>query len=748
VAATFTDRLAGSRKRLVLWLTISGIEPVFAERDLDVDDILGEARTVHALIPSRGIEVGESTLDLERMREIGGSLRFRLRQKFGTSTLTDLLQTLRRPRTFITSDVTTSGTTFSLSSASAFTAPGTFYVGNETVTFTGKSSNDLTSCTRGKYGSRAQAHVSDGSTGGASVFDVPPGWLGRRVKLYGSFMQDDGTTTSDLTQLLGTFSIEESPTFIDSMTVEVHCAPCIDEYLGRPLYVGYDEVRAGEASVADDGENVLVAVDDARRFEPGASFVTYALLKRDDGMAYIGRIVDADALLSTITVKPGAGFYDPLILGAFGGDITPNLGVMASARHIAIIGGTTGMSIVRLLVSRYGDTAGGTYDVIPGVSRSNIYDADAKFGANIAEDDIDPEAIYSIGGPPWAYVLDQTVTVGDVLREWCLVMGVYAVVDEDGKLTVKQSSETADASALTITSAMLAASAPPRAYVDESAIKPVIEFAANYSPSSQELQYVATHSDAEMQARYPARTDIARYEFKGISVDLPELDPSAQRYVGLNRMSRVQLDEIARRLQKADGRGRLLVEIRMSMRGLALHLGDVVTPSFEAPNYKGGSISGTAARVIGKRPRFDDGTVDVRLQILDRLFLIAPSAVVTAVSTTSIANDTVTLSTTDPTANNTSPANNFAVGMVIRLWDVSAGTSQTLTIASIPSVSSLRFTAGVSGTVETGVDFLTWSTKGVNSSLTSVAGNDEADLMMFETEPVSDPDGDGVRRWR
>ena len=43
--STWALRLASDRKRLVLWFTIQGIEPVFLERDIDASTILGATRT-------------------------------------------------------------------------------------------------------------------------------------------------------------------------------------------------------------------------------------------------------------------------------------------------------------------------------------------------------------------------------------------------------------------------------------------------------------------------------------------------------------------------------------------------------------------------------------------------------------------------------------------------------------------------------------------------------------------------------
>jgi hypothetical protein len=55
--------------------------------------------------------------------------------------------------------ITDSDTTITLDDASSFTTTGTIKIGSEIITYTGKSSNDLTGCTRGTNGTTAAAHV-------------------------------------------------------------------------------------------------------------------------------------------------------------------------------------------------------------------------------------------------------------------------------------------------------------------------------------------------------------------------------------------------------------------------------------------------------------------------------------------------------------------------------------------------------------------------------------------------------------
>jgi hypothetical protein len=61
--------------------------------------------------------------------------------------------------TTLNGDITDSATTITLTDASSFSTSGSIRIENEIITYTGKSSNDLTGCTRGTNGTTAAAHA-------------------------------------------------------------------------------------------------------------------------------------------------------------------------------------------------------------------------------------------------------------------------------------------------------------------------------------------------------------------------------------------------------------------------------------------------------------------------------------------------------------------------------------------------------------------------------------------------------------
>jgi hypothetical protein len=163
-------------------------------------------------------------------------------------------------------------------------------------------------------------------------------------------------------------------------------------------------------------------------------------------------------------------------------------------------------------------------------------------------------------------------------------------------------------------------------------------------------------------------------------------------------------------VQRGDGGlARRLIRLSLTLRHLDLRIGDAVTltgmpEAFSTmPDMQGGTLEGARARVVARRPRYDDGRVDVQLVILDPLVVVCPACVID-----SIAGTTLTLSTTDPASTST-PANDFIVGVGVRIFDRSANTSHTTSVSSIPATNQLVIGSAPGFTIENGVDYVVLS---------------------------------------
>lgn len=766
--STFAARLTGGRKRLMLWATIQGVERVFKEGPAAVSLlVLGETRAESACIPTGGIDQGEARIDYEQLAQVGGGLKLRLHQARGTTFLEDIFQTQRRRATFLmTTEISKTAVTWTVGDTAGFGAVdslATIHMGAETIRARVASATTFTDAVRAKYGSRAQVHEG-GGTNGTALFTVPPALLGRRVTLYGSFLKGDGTTTAALTRLLGTFTIDKNPAWVDDRTVEIECGPAIDELMNRHCYVGVKESTAGVFYLASDtAVSHTLEVADGLQFEESASgYVSYVLVQTSRWKRIIGRLVSNDLLTvpNTLTMRivPGLmrkSYFAPGddLSGVIGAGVSvagARAGVnCASAKHFAILHGTLSAPLLQVLTSFGGDKDNGTRDVLPGRERGEFNKDDWRMGAGIDQADIDVNAFQSFTTQNWAYILDATTPVRDLLKDWCLLADRFVFGTAAGLLSTRSLSETRGTAALSIGASTRAPNTPVRTYVDESSIFPLLIVKANYSILDGEFKYTETHVDHEMVKRYSQHDEARTIELKGLGVDVqaPPTSPLSQHFIHPNPISQDGVRQIGRRIQQAYGRGRLICEVPCSLRALACELGDIVDIAFDAPDYQGGSIRGRVGRVVGRRPQYDEGRCDLTLHVLEDSFVFAPSPIVTGVSTGTITNDTVTLSTVHEVNDDSSPSDNFAVGMTVRLWSVSAGTSQELVVAAIPSASSLRFTAGVVGAVEANRDWLTWSTLGSNVGITSASGYAESDLAYLMADSGVPITG-AVRRWR
>lgn len=751
---TFAAMLAGRRKRISYWFTIEGIETIFKEEDtIDGTGILGgPTRAELVCIERESIKESAAYLDRSIFGVRGGAFSVSLVERYGSTALRDLIQPRQRPTCYLTtSNLSTSATTLGVNDSSLLSASsGTIYLGRETITYASRpTGTSIAGCTRAMYGSTAQKQK--GSTNyGPSIYEVPPSWRGRRLTLYGTFLDENGVSTASNTSILGVFVLDATPSFSEGKW-SISCSSLADEFASKKLYVGVADVkghtvRAGDNTADDD---YRIYVDDAAKFKPADSgFPSYAMVKMAGGLMFFGKIDEYD------NGTPGSEFIDVILDWTIrltnrverinSKLITNNDEGAESVRHVCTVGGSSPDPLMWLLVSVAGDGTYGGYDVLPGVERGNFQTYTWRMGAGIAAADIDVDS-FDITSGLWWYILDDAVTVGDVLKDWCLSAEAFWYVSRTGKLTAARMADVLGAGATTIDSSALDESRPVTVEYLEDEIKPMIRIECNYSPIGKRYLVKDTTSDGEMSQRYPNNDETYVIQSKSIGIDV-QVHEYPLEFCRPVTMSRVELESKVRRMQKADGRGRLVVKCRTRFSLLSSYIGNLVELDLDVPDLEGGTLQGRTGRIMSRMPDYQAGTVDLEIEVMDTVFVFAPSATVTAVSTTSIANDTVTLSTTEPDVASTSPTQGFYVGQILRLWDVSAGSSQLLTIAALPTASSIRFTAGVTGAVETGVDWLTWGTLGTSTAGAPASGYEEAQLAFFMG--TGGPAAGEVRRWR
>ncbi len=752
---TFETRLAGSRKHISLWLTIQGVEEIFKETSgVGASTYLGESRT--EITGLFDVEEGMQEIDYTSRSVKGGGLTFKIpRQRDGS--IDYLFNARARQHSYIAAPMTKTQTSMTVLDNTLFSSGGgTIFIGGETITYTGVSGADtLTGLTRGKYASLAQKHkqtTESPNSWGAGVYLSPPTFFGRRVTLYASFLNDQGEDVA--TQIMGTFSIEQSPEF-DSLAWSFSCAPLVDEIADRLCYKGLKDTKiASWEGGASDGYIDVVFSDDVA-FAAVTPFVSSVLVKGDssgvDAPAFYVVIDEAgttktvvdDQIFSYLPATPAGTRY------------------LNEARHVCALTGNGRASILSAVCSVLGDNANGDYDILPGYESDDIFVDSWNFGAAVPEAYVDiasfesPE-LFSRG---WVYLLAKQVSLADLLSSFCWVHDLFWYTTREGKLSVKRISDTFVKSTSIvddISSVNIIAGSPSVSF-DDSRLFPTAKISVNYDPDVDKFAASVNVRDQELSSRYQNRTSPLSMDVFGVYVDTSQSTaPSGRRLIVPGMMQLPEFETTVRRwmLGGTGGRGDTVVNVSCTLDMMNLSVGDIVNIDIsEMPNLEGSSfygfspINGTA-EVISRRPRWKSGTVDLSVRMRNRVFAIAPFFQAETRTTTNVANDTLNSSVTSPGEGGSS---NFFVGQQVAIWQgmsFSYTAPQILTITAIPSSSSIVFSAAVTP-FTAGETWVTWDNVGSAEGTTTASGVEEDDLAFNVTGPQPGTIAEGeVRRWQ
>jgi hypothetical protein len=741
---TFADRIASKRKKLSLVIKIQGIETILQETDsFDYSDYVGSARDTYACIVAGSVEEGEQFIDLDKRAVLGGSLTFKLKEKHGQTVLADMLTPRKRRETYVSTTALAADSTITIANGTGLPSAGTVYIGAETVTYTSITgfSTILNGCTRGAFDTRAVDHLAsaDSIMSCEDVYTSPPFWRGRRVYLVGVFLNEDGTPSGASSfQDLGTYTIEESPRLSEGGTWEFNCAPLADEIAARQCYVGFKEAKCSRVSDNGDG-TLLLEVDDATAFtSPGS--IQQVMVRFENGSCSIASIIDADTTsgASTVTVVDTPGYFargNALLFNAY-----------TSLAETGKEGGTCSLiyawsyspssdNLMYILQSDMGDTANGAYDLLQGHVQTDALDYRGRMGAAIHEDDINVASFAGVDEAyTWSYILDRAATAGEVLSDYCLAYNAFWLI-RDGQLTVKKLGTVAGSSAFTFDESNYVAGSLSIEY-DETGAKASATVKTNYDPVTQDLTLTMNVLDTKLLQKFPQQMDKVEFDVYGVSVSLNGTTAPNQvsRFVRPSEVQLTEFEDLVHRWQKTDARGRCVVSLVADTSAFTVGIGDLVDIDLPSlPDLEGSTLQASAYpfRVISRRPDYANGTVALSMMMLEKMYLVAPSATYVSISTNIVPNDTITIAETGLAAAR------FPAGTAVRLWDVDAGSSQTLTVAASVG-SQIRFTTGVSGTPEANVDWLEWGNITTNTGITTPAGYVEGDYLYVSS----------LRRWQ
>jgi hypothetical protein len=168
-----------------------------------------------------------------------------------------------------------------------------------------------------------------------------------------------------------------------------------------------------------------------------------------------------------------------------------------------------------------------------------------------------------------------------------------------------------------------------------------------------------------------------------------------------------------------------------------------VTLTAPVPDLEGNTtIAARGARIIAMRPRFDEALVDTTFEVLDTLYRISPAAIIA-----SAAVAVMTLQTTGPEVASTSPGNMFPDGVLVEVWDVSAGVKVTRTVSS-HTTTTLTLSSAPGFVVQAGVDFIRLAAQDVVGTGTSTDGYVPANFLSQMPDDEADGTANPVTRWR
>lgn len=712
-------------------ITEADIKAAFAALDVASSDIRSIVK----------IEQAETSLDMLKRRQVGGGLTVTL-QDDAAGTLLALFKPRAVRSTWLTSTITAASTTLSVNATTGLTSP--VYIDGETVTFTGTSGGtSLTGCARGTSSSEAAAHVG-GTDTGAGVYQSPPTWSGRRVTLTGYFLNGDGTTTTDLTSTLGTFMLEEAPVFIGNGAWELRCAELGESIARRKVGSG---VRAGSfypPGRNGNGDFVFALAQDADQYLfPNISgpsvWVRVDPPSGDPFIAPVGSVAGSSVTIGQDTVAPyGRASMRNALPDESMWKLTP-LCILTGALPYELI--------LQVIESRLGDSTNGARDILVGTARSAFGGAEIRMGAGLSTAYVDAAAFLAVGAfsTQWSYVIDGETTLGDVLADWCLAANAIWYTDADGLLTVATIGEDGAASSTTIDSSVLIGE--PSVTYDEENIYPRVTLRCDYSPMAGEFIDELNILDTELQAKYPAREDALVVESRSLRINPPSTTggwkPPGLTLPGMTIES---ARDMMRRIQSGSGRGRVLVRAKTTLETLGAYIGDVCTVTAEGvPNYEGGTLSATGGRIISRRPNYDEGTVELGIELVSTLYRIAPAALVDSLGGSWPGTPLINLNTTAFENASSSPGNMFATTWSVWIFDVSANTYEERTIVS-KTTTSITLDSATTFTPVAG-DFITVPEQpGTPSSPSSTNGYAKTNYVyLMPSNPTA---ADFITRWR
>lgn len=698
-----------TRRDTTLLLEVQGIESLLVERLCTPPEGHALASRTQLACLLGGISVAPRALDRVAHRATGGAFSATLAEISGRP-LASLIQPRQPAQARLTVavgrlDVMAGAGVLSVEDTGNLPAVGEVLIGLETFSYTGTTSTTLTGVTRALYSSQPARHLP-----GAAVYTAAKLWAGRKAWLW-QFDAIEGTM-----RLLSSGVVSGAPARRQGTHWQIDCQAAEDLIDKRPLCQGVRPLELDD-TLSSDGVLIVRESDRPLLAAPTASGVAPLLLVRlrDEPRPLLWYLSDYDEGTGQVTLGSLclAFDYGEPLSGAIVRELSERgsrlLGVMAqlgqveSVQPAALLRGEAVSVALQVLQSRTGQ-AECSYDTLPGREPTDALLQDGfTLGAGLSDSDLDADSFVALAGRsllPWTVYLDREgPTCGQILTELCLCLGAFWSVGTDGRVRLdplplayfEGDTQTADLSAT------------DRHPDDDDETLALDETAASRVSFSVGYNALTDEHDTEVHV-----TDLRVLDAldgpRGPSFELRYIDVRHSGGVSTPRVVYTQgslsaLTAIAQRFMTRDATPALGVQV---LTTAPLTVGTVAAYENDRLDDMGGGA--LPAHYVVESAGFDTDShkTDALLRALPDGKLVAPSAPLVGVSTTTVADDTIELGTVDtsyPTG--VLPADMFAVGWVLRLYDEDTGASQDLTVEARVSGTKLRMSGGVSFTPST-----------------------------------------------
>ena len=694
-------------------------------------------RRYYAGLSRDALQVGAQSLDLDQLKQTGSSLSATIedidREEGGAwlsvLRLRNLMAKQNREKTFITASETATDGTLSISSGAALTYVRSFaFIGRETVFHQSRTATTLADCLRGIWGSTAQPHYG-GAEVGPGVYEQPPTWTGRRGALWVAYKNENGDL-ADHGQL-GAYRMDAAPSYDGADRFKLQFSDMADLFQNRQLYQNYRPAKPTAYPQETYNNTDLVKgyfYDDEADLLTKTSINTLAIVniekvtesqtlnteKREEIKAILNyNIAGSSPAIATFSLPDILNAFD----GVFNyGNAQTSLNITSTikdAKQVFFITGDPSNAVLRLIESGAGAAANGTYDqlpgrVDPGGQGAFIY----RFGADINSNDVDEASFLALQGTglPWNMIIMDPLTLGDVLKWFCISKRAFWCVDETGKIGVKKyhlkqqrDALTGSTSAATkvIDSSLILSQTQDSASVSETAT-PQISAKTNYSldgSASVELNM----TDAILQSLYPENDRKTEFDLPFTQIADDQITTSEMMPMAVSPLSLNELESFLRSIQKTSARGFVQVRAVCAWPAAIVNIGDQITFTNDSNyNFKGTTYQAAPMLVTGKELDVNSGTV-----ALD-LVTVQPSKIIGAggeIFSFNSGTNTIRFDASDPEWNGNDPTSYFAVGAVIKVVDQSAANSDFTTVTAIVNATDMTI-AGVGGFTPAGGDLV------------------------------------------